>query len=80
MTICSIPSRVDKGSYVFSRSEGINARLSLVCREEGATHLDLSHELSKCRFPLARDGVHYSRKGAQVVGTLIGEVANIFLG
>ena len=79
MTICSIPSRVDKGGFVFSRSESVNSRLTTICKEEGATHLDLSHELRKCRFPLGRDGVHYSWKGAQVVGTLIGEVANNFL-
>ena len=76
MTICSIPNRVDKGGYVFSRSESVNARLGLLCKQEGATHLDLSHVQSQCSFPLARDGVHYSRKGAQLVGTVIGEVAN----
>jgi hypothetical protein len=79
MTICSIPSRVDKGGHVFSRSESINFRLTKLCREEGATFLDLSHQLRKCRFPLGRDGVHYSWKGAQVVGSLIGEVASCFL-
>ena len=74
--ICTIPSRTDKGSYVFSRSESVNNQLARSCTVEGATCLDLG---SNSRF-LGRDGVHYSIWGAEQVSKKLADKINSFLG
>ena len=80
VAVCSLPSRVDKGNLVFSRSESVNSQLGKLCREERATWIDLRHELNSCRYPLAYDGVHFSKSGAELVGHRLGFLASNFLG
>jgi hypothetical protein len=80
VAVCSMPSRTDRGDVVFSRSEGVNNRLFTVCRNEGAEFIDFRGCLSRCRYPLSRDGVHYSKEGAKSVGEKLGELISSFLG
>ena len=80
VTLCTLPSRVDKGGAVFSRSESVNAQLEELCREEGASLMDIRCETNRLRYPLARDGLHYSRTCATRVGAWLAAHANSFLG
>ena len=80
VAVCSLPSRVDKGNLVFSRSEGVNSQLGKLCIEERATWIELHHELNSCRYPLAYDKIHFSKPGAELVGHRLGFLANNFLG
>lgn len=80
ITLLSIPSRVDEGEYIYSRSESINNQMSRLVWSENASWIDLRPKLDRCKFSLARDGVHYSRQGAQIVGNLLGQEAETFLG
>ena len=78
--ICTLPSRVDKGCLVYSRSESVNCQLDRVCKEVGATAIDLRPEMNQCRYPLTYDGVHYSRSGAKLVGHRVGVEVETLLG
>ena len=77
--ICTLPSRKDKGSYVFSRSESVNTQLVRVCKSEGAGYLDVSSVGIVGNELLGRDGVHFSRQGAAAVGHKIAGQINSFL-
>ena len=72
--VCTLPSRTDKGSFVYSRSESVNEQLAEVCKINGATCLDLGY----CSLGL--DGVHYDAKGAHAVSCKIAQKINSFLG
>ena len=80
VTVCAIPSRLDKGGITWSRSEGVNDRLKELCIAEGAVFLDTREALSRCRSPMARDGVHFSKEGAVAVGLAIMKENEPFLG
>ncbi len=80
VAICSVPNRTDRGGVVWSRSEGVNNRLFNVCRMEGAEFIDLRGVLAGSTTWLSKDGVHYSREGAEIVGKRLGEVIDSFLG
>ncbi len=80
VAVCSVPNRTDRGGAVWSRSEGVNNRLFNVCRMEGAEFIDLRGVLAGSKTWLAKDGVHYSREGAEIVGKRLSEVINSFLG
>ena len=79
VAVCSIPSRRDNG-VAFSRAEGINNRLSGICRSKGADFVDLRGYLVSCRHWMHKDGVHYSERGAAIVGERLGELIDGFLG
>ena len=80
VSVCAIPSRTDKGGMTWSRSEGVNDRLTVVCAAEGAKFLDTRKALRRCESPMARDGVHFSGEGAKAVGTAIVKETKSFLG
>ena len=80
VTLLTIPSRIDKGEFVFSRSESVNNQLAGACVEEGANCLDTRKILKWVRFPLHRDGVHYSFQAAQVIGAELADKIIAFLG
>lgn len=79
VALCTIPSRKDEGTYIYSRSESINNQLAKLCAEEGASVIDSRLKTTRLKHMLGWDGVHYTREGAQVVGSLIGRVAESFL-
>ena len=54
VAVCSIPSRQDNG-VAFSRAEGINNRLSDICRSVGAEFVDLRGYLVSCRHWMGKD-------------------------
>ena len=69
VAVCSIPPRFDRGEYVHRKSTSVNDLLSAACREMDAEFLDLRPAFRECRGEvMGRDGVHYSRAGAEVVG------------
>ena len=72
--VCKIPSRTDKSNYIYSRSESVNCQLARLCRDHGATCLELGN------YRLAADGVHYSFSGSQTVSYKIAGSINSFLG
>ena len=64
--VCSVTSRKDLGSFIYSRSESVNNRLHSLCmRTAGVTFIDLRQCLDRCPFTgLMRDGIHYNNAGA----------------
>ena len=72
--VCKVPSRTDKSNYIYSRSESVNSQLVRLCRENGATCVELGN------YSLSPDGIHYSVRGAQTVSHKIAESINSFLG
>lgn len=72
--VCKVPSRTDKGNYIFSRSESVNCQLARLCRENGASCLDLGG------YRLGVDGVHYNTLGATSVSSNIAKSIISFLG
>ena len=67
--MCSIPPRFDRGEYVHRKSNSVNDLLSVACREMQAEFLDMRPVFRECHDGvMGRDGVHYSRAGAKVVG------------
>jgi hypothetical protein len=80
VAVCAIPSRLDKGGITWSRSEGVNDRLRVLCIAEGAVFLDTREALRHCKSPMARDGVHYSKEGTGAVGLAIMKEMKPFLG
>ena len=78
--ICSVIPRVDRGSFIFSRSESVNNRLHSLCSKSGIGFIDLRPKLERCKFRgLLRDEVHYSNEGAKQALRVIVESANNFL-
>ena len=80
VTVCAIPSRLDKGGITWSRSEGINDRLRGLCIAEGAAFLDTRGIMKRCNSSMARDGVHFSKEGAGAVVSAILKDNEPFLG
>jgi hypothetical protein len=71
LTICTLVPRVDRGSMVWSRVDGINRRLRETCGSMGARFLDLRPVLDSCRVPLNLSGVHYTDEASQKVARRI---------
>ena len=75
--ICSVTSRKDLGSFVYSRSESVNNRLRSLCmKTHGVKFIDLRQQLDKCTYTgLARDALHYNKAGAScVLNAIVGSV------
>ena len=72
--IMSIPSRIDHGSYVYSRSKSANNRLRCICQKERVNMIDLSISKSHLNF----DGVHYNKRGALLAGRKVVQLAENF--
>ena len=79
--ICSVTSRKDLGSFVYSRSESVNNRLRSLCmKTHGVKFIDLRERLEKCTFTgLARDALHYNKAGASCVLNAISDSVGGFL-
>ena len=79
--ICSVTSRKDRGSFIFSRTESVNSRLHSMClRSNDVSFIDLRHQLDHCPFNgMSRDGLHYNRAGTVQVLRSIGDRVGNFL-
>ena len=79
--VCSVTSRKDLGSFIYSRAESVNNRLCSLCVDKpGITFIDLRRQLDRCKFSgLAKDALHYNRVGAARVLSTIKNSANSFL-
>ena len=73
VTVCSIPNRIDQGTYIFSRSESVNSQLGNLTKAWGASFLDLSYIDRKVGGFLSRDGVHYNIGAQNVVATRLAQ-------
>ena len=74
VSVFEIPSRLDRGDTVFSRSNSVNTQLPELCRVSGAKFISLGH------VDLNRDGVHYSPIGSRVVARELVKEVESFLG
>ena len=80
VAVCSIPPRFDRGEYVHRKSTFVNDLLSAACREMDAEFVDLRPAFLKCHGGvIGKDGVHYSRAGAEVVGKFLAGKISSFL-
>ena len=79
--VCSVASRKDGGSFLFSRSESVNNRLYSLClNDDNVSFIDLRQRLGGCPFDgLARDVVHYNRAGAVQALRMVTDITNDFL-
>ena len=78
--VCSVTSRKDRGSFMFSRSESVNNRLQLLCPRSGIGFIDLRARLERCQFSgLVRDAVHYNKAGSKQAMKMITESVGYFL-
>ena len=80
LSICSLVPRIDRGSLIWSRVEGINQRLRQFCTDIGASFVDLRPAIQSCRNALNRSGVHYTAESAECVAGRIFEHCRPFLG
>ena len=79
--LCSVASRKDGGSFLFSRSESVNNRLYSLCsKDERVCFIDLRQRLGGCPFDgLARDGVYYNRAGVVQALRMVTDMTKDFL-
>ena len=80
--ICSVTSRKDRGSFIFSRTESVNSRLHSMClKSNDVSFIDLRHQLDNCPFNgMARDALHYNRAGsAQVLRSISDNVGHFLV-
>ena len=71
--VCEVPTRTDKGDFIYSCSRSVNCELAGLYREEWATCLSLGN------YRLDVDGLHYSQHGATAASRSIAESITSFL-
>ena len=78
IVICGMPLRIDKGDLVYSRTYDLNYRLLSLSKSYNCKFIQVYSLLSDCKY-WTKDGLHYNKFAASIVGGELRKVIVNFL-